>query len=134
MADPKSQPASDKELAMTLIKLLDYFVKFGGAAALILGLAFWAGALMGLVPLHIALGIGIVLAFWGLAFLALRNRASGGLVAAAFVWGLITIGLGFGQTQILVGEFHWIVQVAHLLVGLGAIVLGAVLARAASKG
>jgi hypothetical protein len=116
---------------MTLIKLLDYFVKFGGAAALILGVAFWAGALTGLVPLHIALGIGIVLALWALAILAHRKQAGSGLVAAAFIWGLITIGLGFGQTQLLVGDFHWIVQVAHLAVGLGAIVFGSILARVA---
>jgi hypothetical protein len=118
---------------MTLISLLDYFVKIGGVAALILGLAFWAGALTSLVPLHIALGIGIVLALWALAFLALRKKASGSLVATALVLGLITIGLGFGQTQLLVGEFHWIVQVAHLIVGLGTIVLGSILARAASR-
>ena len=46
---------------MPLIKMLDWFAKLGGAAALILGLAFWGGSLTGLVNLHIALGAGLVL-------------------------------------------------------------------------
>lgn len=118
---------------MPLIKMLDWFVKLGGAAALILGLAFWGGALTGLVNLHIALGVGLVLSLWTLAVLAMQKGAKSGLVVGAFVWGLVTIGLGFGQTQMLVGEFHWTVQVAHLLVGLGAIVLASMLARTARE-
>ena len=114
---------------MALVTILDWFVKLGGAAALLLGLAFWGGALSGLVNMHIAPGVGLVLSLSTLAVLAMRKGARSGLVAGAFVWGLVIIGLGFGQTRILVGEFHWIVQLAHLLVGLGAIVLGSMLVR-----
>lgn len=118
---------------MPLIKLLDYIAKIGGAVALILGLAIWNGVLTGLSPLHIGLGIAIVLSLWVLAVLAWRRGAGLGLVAAAIVWGIATLALGFGQTQLLVGTLHWIVQVAHLALGLGAIAFGTVLSRTAAS-
>lgn len=111
-----------------MIKALDYVIKIGGVAALLLGLALWSGQLYGLVHLHAALGIGIVVSLWVLAGLAFRAGVGVSLVGTAFVWGLVAIGLGSAQTQILVGSFHWVVQVVHLLAGLGTIAIGAMLA------
>jgi thiamine transporter ThiT len=115
---------------MNAVKYLDYLIRIAGAAALCLGLAFWAGKLTGLATLHEALGAGVVLGAWALAFFAFRKGVSVGLVAGAALWGVLTVVVGISQTQLLVGEFHWVVQVIHLLVGLGAIAMGAVLARA----
>jgi hypothetical protein len=39
------------------------------------------------------------------------------------------LGLGFAQTNVLVGDLHFLVQIAHLLMGLGSIALAAILAR-----
>jgi thiamine transporter ThiT len=115
---------------MNAVKYLDYLIRIAGAAALILGLAFWSGKLTGLVTLHEALGASVVLGVWALAIFAFRKGVSVGLVAGAALWGVLTVVVGISQTQLLVGEFHWAVQVIHLLVGLGAIAMGAVLARA----
>jgi hypothetical protein len=52
-----------------------------------------------------------------------------GLVVVALVWGLIVPMLGLTQTQILPGSAHWLIQVLHLLVGLGAISLAETLGR-----
>lgn len=112
-----------------MVRILDYGVKFGGALALLLGLALWSGTFYSLVPLHAGLGLIVVLSLWGLALAAFRRRVSVGLAAGAALWGVVTVGVGFGQTQMLVGASHWLVQVLHLLIGLGAIAIGAVLAR-----
>jgi thiamine transporter ThiT len=115
---------------MNAVKYLDYLIRVAGSAALILGLAFWAGKLTGLVTLHEALGAGVVLGVWALAIFAFRKGVFVGLVAGVALWGVLTVVVGISQTQLLVGEFHWVVQVIHLLGGLGAIAMGAVLARA----
>jgi hypothetical protein len=47
------------------------------------------------------------------------------------IWGLVVSVFGMTQTQILPGDFHWIVQVSHLAVGLVALVVAEWLARAA---
>jgi hypothetical protein len=46
---------------------------------------------------------------------------SRGFVVLVIVWGVIVLVLGLTQTQLLPGDFHWVIQVLHLLVGLGAI-------------
>jgi hypothetical protein len=119
---------------MTALRIASWIVRIAGAAVLILGLVIWTGNGTGIRGVHMLLGITLVAALWVLAVLAARAGVSIGLVAAAVVWGLLTIGLGLTQEQILVGDQHWIVQVAHLLVGLGAIGIGeAIAARAARR-
>lgn len=117
------------ETAMTTTKAFDYTVRVAGVLALLLGLALWSGRLYGLLNLHMALGVAVVLGLWALSALALRRGGSPGLAIAAGLWGLATLVLGPSQTRLLQGDLHWVVQVAHLLLGLGAIALGAVLAK-----
>ena len=100
--------------AQTLVRLC-------GLALLTLGLLFWTGNARGLIPLHMLLGLVLVLALWVLAGLAARAGVPLGLVALAVAWGLIVPALGLTQDQLLPGSAHWVIQVLHLLVGLGAI-------------
>jgi hypothetical protein len=46
------------------------------------------------------------------------------------VWGLIAPILGLTQANILTGNFHWVIQVIHLLIGIGAMGWGERLAIA----
>ena len=39
----------------------------------------------------------------------------------AFAWGALTIVFGLTQEQILPDTGHWVVQILHLLVGIGAV-------------
>ena len=41
-------------------------------------------------------------------------------VGLAIVWGFLVPALGMTQDQLLVGDAHWVVQLLHLLVGMGA--------------
>ena len=101
-------------IAQTLVRLC-------GLGLLTLGLLFWTGNARGLIPLHMLLGLVLVLALWTLAGLAARAGVPIGLVALAVAWGLIVPALGLTQGQLLPGSAHWVIQVLHLLVGLGAI-------------
>ena len=98
---------------------------------LVLGLAFWTGSLLGLVDLHQLLGILLVLALWTLAALAHRAGGPGGLVAAAAVWGLVVVIVGLTQRELLAGSAHWVIEVVHLLLGIGLVGLAERLATMA---
>ena len=70
-----------------------------------------------------------MLSLWTLAILAGRAGVQPGLVGLALVWGLITPILGLTQGQVLVNSSHWVIQVLHLLVGIGAMGQAEMLAR-----
>jgi hypothetical protein len=88
---------------------------------IVLGIGFWTGHLDSLVPLHIWSGILLVLGLWVLAVLAVRAGAPLGQVIAAGVWGAVVIVVGLTHDSILTGGWHWVIQVVHLLLGLGAV-------------
>jgi hypothetical protein len=102
-----------------------------GVVQLALGVLFWTGNALGLVDLHILLGVLLVLGLWTMAALALRAGVAAGLVAAAVVYGLVVPIVGFTQRELLPGSAHWVIQVIHLLLGIGLIGLAETLATRA---
>ncbi len=118
---------------MTATTALDTLVCIAGILALGLGLALWGRWLYELVNLHMVLGVEVVLGLWALAVFALQRGTARGLEILALPWGLATPALGPTQAGLLVGELLWIVQVVHLLLGLGAVALAAVLAGASAE-
>lgn len=40
---------------------------------------------------------------------------------AGFVWGALTVVYGMTQELVLAGSLHWIAQILHLAVGVGAV-------------
>ncbi len=103
--------------ATTVAQML---VRASGLLLIVLGVLFWTGNALSLIPLHMLLGLVLVLSLWTLAVIAARAGVSRGLVALAIVWGLVVLALGITQTRLLPGSAHWVIQVLHLLVGLGA--------------
>jgi hypothetical protein len=99
-------------------------IRFTGWIQIVLGLLFWTGNALGLIPVHMLVGLVLVISLWVLAGLAALARVHPGFVVLAAVWGLIVPVLGFTQAQLLPGDFHWVIQVLHLLVGLAAMGLG----------
>ena len=116
----------DMHTSMNGLRLL---VRLLGALLIVLGLLFWSGNALALIPVHMLAGILLVLSLWTLAILAARTGEQPGPVALALVWGVIVPILGVSQDQLLTGPAHWIVKVVHLLLGLGAISLAELLAR-----
>jgi hypothetical protein len=96
-----------------------------------LGIAIWTGALRVSVPFHIFNGVLFVLLLETQAILAARAGVSWRLVIASVTWGLFVAVFGLTQSAILLGEWHWIVQVAHLAAGFVAIGLAERLVTAA---
>lgn len=103
-------------------------VRLSGAIEIVLGILFWTGRARSWIPIHMLVGLILVLALWVLAVVALRAHVGRGAGIFAIVWGLIVLALGVTQMQLLPGGLHWVVQVVHLFVGLAAIGIGESLA------
>ncbi len=104
-------------------------VRILGSIMIILGLLFWTGNALALIPVHMMVGLVLVLTLWTVGGLAARSGEQPGLVALAIAWGFVVPILGYTQDSLLPGPAHWLIQVAHLLVGLTAIGLAETLAR-----
>jgi len=108
----------------TATTIFNWLIRITGLFQLIIGVIFWVNQDDNLVPFHILIGVILVLSLWIMALLAARAGVSWKMTALAFVWGLVVVILGLTQTQILPGNLHWLIEVLHLLLGLGAIGLG----------
>jgi hypothetical protein len=108
-------------------------IRITGAIQIILGLILWPGSADALIPVHMLVGIVLVICLWVLAYGAARLGVSPVLVAVAVIWGLVTPILGVAQENLATGSAHWVVQVLHLLVGIGAIGLGEMLGGAIAR-
>jgi hypothetical protein len=104
----------------TMTTIAHTLVRLSGLTAIVLGVLFWTGNARALIPVHMLIGLVVVLSLWALAFLAVRAGVNRGLVALAVVWGFVVPVLGLKQGQLLPGDYHWVIKVVHLLVGLGA--------------
>ncbi len=117
-----------------IIRFASTMLRFGGLLAVILGLFFWAGFARKLIPLHIALGLLVVLSLWLIGIdQAFAEGGSRLMAISAFVIGLIILIVGIMQTSLLIGPLHWIIQVVHLLLGMLAVGIGQVGAVRAKK-
>lgn len=103
-------------------------VRVSGIVNIVLGVIFWTGNLDSLRLVHILLGLLLVLGLWTLVFVAVRGRVAVRLAVLGFAWGVIAPVLGLTQANLVTGGAHWVIQVIHLLVGVGAIGIAEVLA------
>jgi hypothetical protein len=110
---------------MKVITIAVMVLRIGVLVALVMGILFWTGNIQNLIPIHMLIGILVVLCLWviGLAQ-GFTKAANFGLALATFILGLVLAIVGLYQTNWLPGSSHWIIQVIHLLLGLSAIGLG----------
>jgi hypothetical protein len=111
------------------VKAIQLTIRIAGSLQLILGVLVWTGRLNVLLFVHIMIGMVLVLGLWILAGLASRAGVKPGWVGLLIIWGLVMLFLGLTQALLLTGSAHWIIQVLHLLVGVGAIGLAEMLTR-----
>jgi hypothetical protein len=100
--------------------ILQVVARIIGLVLIVLGILFWAGRANQLLPLHIVLGSLLVLTLLAQAMLAARAGANRGLIALAVLWGPIMLVFGMAHANLLPGQFHWVVRVLHLAVGIVA--------------
>jgi hypothetical protein len=105
----------------TTVSVTQMLIRLCGVILLVLGILFWTGNAIALVPIHMLIGSVLVISLWVLAFTASRAGAPTGRVVLAFTWGLLVVIVGMTQGGLLPGPAHWVVQVIHLLLGIGAI-------------
>src|SRR5437762_2291982 len=110
----------------TLCQLLNRVL---GPIMILLGVLFWTGNALTLIPIHMLIGLLIVLILWVVAAVAAVARVHPGIVLFGVVWGFVVPALGVTQGAILPGDLHWLVRLLHLAVGVVALGLIERLAR-----
>lgn len=108
--------------------LVQNAVRFIGLILIVLGFLFWTHHSYDLVPVHMYLGIALVILLWIMAGIALAARLKPALPAIAFIWGLLVVYFGMSMGRMLPGAAHEVIRVLHFLIGLGAIGLSESLA------
>jgi hypothetical protein len=109
----------------TVIQVASILLRVFGTLALILGLLFWAGIGLNFIAVHMLLGLLVVLLLWivGVGQAVSRN-GSWGLAIGALALGALVLAFGLRQSSLLVGSFHWVIRVIHLLLGILAVGVG----------
>ena len=121
-----------------VIRIAAAVLTLAGSLALISGLLFWTGTALNLMTLHMLLGF---LAVGALCVIGVAQAfAKGGswvIAGCALSVGAGMIVIGMMQSSLMIGEFHWVIQLIHLVLGLLTIGLGHIAAaryRRASLG
>jgi deazaflavin-dependent oxidoreductase (nitroreductase family) len=120
---------------MRTIHLISLIARVFLMITLGLGLAFWIAQLFGWIGLlvflarigfpgiHEMLGTIGVLGLFILGSVAVFIKGSRRLGVVGIIYALVVPVFGITQTLILPGALHWLVQIVHLLLGIGAMML-----------
>ena len=104
-----------------MVKMLRWCVRVAGVLALILGVLIGRVSYGWLLRAHMTLGFVLVVALALLAITGFFARLKPILPLIALLWAGTTVYLGFTQISLLTGEAHWIIEVLHAALGIGAI-------------
>ena len=107
---------------MIAVRLMQWIGGLAGLGALTLGQLFWI-AQVNAINIHMLLGLIVALALLILGIVAVFTKGMRLLGAVGIVYALIVPVFGLTQATLLIGSMHWLIQTAHLLVGLGALAL-----------
>src|ERR1051326_493413 len=113
---------------MLFVGIVRWIGQIAGLGALTLGLLFWI-ANIDLIGIHMLLGITVALSLLLLGLMALSQKGMRLLGAVGVIYAFLVPAFGLTQARILVSGAHWVVQAAHLLVGIGALALIGTMSR-----
>lgn len=121
-----------------MIKLLRWYIRIAGLCAFLLGVSLWLapdvfGSFAMALRIHMTLGGSIALVLAILAVRALSARVRVPAAIAALVWAAATVYVGTLQDWWVAGGSHRLIEVIHLLLGIGAIGLAEMLAGALTR-
>lgn len=120
---------------MNAARFISLLSRIALMVTLALGLLYWIAQLLrltGLLALLSRIGFPTIHELFGvigalglliLGGIALWTRGSRLLGAVGVIYAFLFPVFGMTQTLILPGNLHWLIQAAHLLVGLGAMAL-----------
>jgi hypothetical protein len=107
------------------IRIGSVVLNFSGLLALILGLLFWTHRGLNLISLHMLLGLLVVGALWVIGIGQAFYKGGSWLIATfALIIGILLLVIGMTQSALMVGDYHWVIQIIHLALGLTAIGAG----------
>ena len=98
-----------------------WVVRIAGLVQIVLGLAFWSGNALSLIPLHMLIGMVVVLGLWFLVVFASRAGLRLAPVVLAFLLGLVVPVFGVAHIGLFPGQWHWVVRLVHLALGIGTL-------------
>ena len=120
---------------MKAIRLVSLIARVALIVTLGLGLLYWIAQLfawigllvflaqIGFPNIHEGFGTIGVIGLLILGSVAVFTKGSRLLGAGSMLYALLVPAFGLTQTLILVGNLHWLIRAAHLLVGVGAMML-----------
>lgn len=120
---------------MKAVRLISLIARVALMVTLGLGLVYWIAQLLvwswllvllvqiGFPNIHEWFGIIGVLGLLILGGMAVWTGRSRLLGAGGIIYAFLVPAFGVTQTQILMGDLHWLIRAAHLLVGVGAMLL-----------
>ena len=124
-----------KEFFMRTIHLISLIARLALMVTLVLGLLYWIahipalGMLLTLLAqihytsIHEGFGFIGTLFLLVLSLMVVRNRGVRWLALLGVLYTLLLPAFGLIQAQILAGNLHWLVQIVHLVLGIGAMYL-----------
>ncbi len=120
---------------MKAVRLVSLIARVALIVTLGLGLLYWIAQLfawigllvflaqIGFPGIHEGFGTLGVIGLLILGSVAVFTKGSKRLGAGSILYALLVPAFGLTQTLILVGNLHWLIRAAHLLVGMGAMML-----------
>ena len=113
---------------MIAVRFIRGIAGVAGLGALTLGLLFWVAG-MNFISIHMLFGLVVAFSLLILGIVGVFTRGMRLMGALGIVYALLVPAFGVTQATLLVGNLHWLIQTAHLLVGLGALAFIGVLSR-----
>lgn len=108
-------------LMKTAALVIQNTIRLLGVILIALGIMFWTGHSLDLIRVHMRLGEVLVLLLWVLAGIGMRAGVRPGFALGTIVYGLFIVMFALRMGGLLAGGSHVVIQILHLLFGLGAI-------------
>ncbi|HEX4168828.1 MAG TPA: hypothetical protein VHZ55_25475 [Bryobacteraceae bacterium] len=113
------------------ILVFRWILRIGFLLSLILGVVLWTGHGTAYLRLHMWVGFLITFDLLLLVVLSFLSGVRPALPLISLIWAIALPVIGIAQLNIMPGSSHWVIQVVHVVFGLGAIGLGEVLSKKA---
>jgi len=111
---------------MRVMTVFDWIIRIAGTGALVLGLLIWTLDL-DVVSIHMLFGLLVALSLLVISLLSVFTKELRLAGIIGVVYAFILPLLGLNQETLLVGSQHWLIEILHLAVGIGALAFAGVL-------